>query len=523
MNNINGTIKRLTAMFLSVFIVLSLVISINVDVSANSSDLIPNIDVSNKTFTCYVRPYAGFKASEVASCFGDPAVVYPYPSNDKATISYSASGGSLLGLFDESGKRLSADDVLVKGKKYIYKAMFESKTSSSSSIKAYDIKDFKVKMINVVTGEEISCNVSGPVIYSDSFLLNVQYEFVASNPPTKDLGCLTIDLSDGKYNIPDKKTYHALYYCLQFLSLEDVICWEDSHKMDLNNDGIDDISLYDDSVNKLTTISVKGIEKYELPKPAKDFLNKEMNLSAGYFYNSVEFIFDKIDISKAAVTQIEDKDYTVSYSNNIEVGTATVTITGTGRYTGTTSKTFKINKVEEPEDEIPEITGTVHGDISSGLWVERSDGTYPVSQWGKVNGKTYYFDKRGYAAANEYADGKWFNADGTLDEAYSMEWKCNSTGWWIEDKSGWYPVSRWLKIDGYWYYFLDSGYMDYSEYRDGCYLGNSGAWIETMSGGHWCSDSKGWWYEDATGWYPTNLSLWIDGVKYSFGSDGYMK
>ena len=39
----------------------------------------------------------------------------------------------------------------------------------------------------------------------------------------------------------------------------------------------------------------------------------------------------------------KDKDYTVKYSNNKEVGTATVTITGKGNYTGTIKKQFKIS------------------------------------------------------------------------------------------------------------------------------------------------------------------------------------
>lgn len=39
---------------------------------------------------------------------------------------------------------------------------------------------------------------------------------------------------------------------------------------------------------------------------------------------------------------VEGKDYTVSYSDNTNVGTATATVTGTGNYTGTVSKTFRI-------------------------------------------------------------------------------------------------------------------------------------------------------------------------------------
>ena len=43
-------------------------------------------------------------------------------------------------------------------------------------------------------------------------------------------------------------------------------------------------------------------------------------------------------------TLIRDKDYTVSYENNINAGTATIIITGIGDYTGRISKSFIINK-----------------------------------------------------------------------------------------------------------------------------------------------------------------------------------
>lgn len=53
-------------------------------------------------------------------------------------------------------------------------------------------------------------------------------------------------------------------------------------------------------------------------------------------------------------------DYTVAYSNNIVAGTATVTATGKGNYTGTLKKTFTINKldisgktVSIPQEEYP--------------------------------------------------------------------------------------------------------------------------------------------------------------------------
>ena len=48
-------------------------------------------------------------------------------------------------------------------------------------------------------------------------------------------------------------------------------------------------------------------------------------------------------------------DYTVSYSDNVEVGTATVTVTGKGNYTGTATGTFKITAPEDPGFESPFI------------------------------------------------------------------------------------------------------------------------------------------------------------------------
>ncbi len=46
-----------------------------------------------------------------------------------------------------------------------------------------------------------------------------------------------------------------------------------------------------------------------------------------------------------------DKDYTVSYSKNLNVGTASMTIQGTGAYSGTTKKTFKIMAYDLGVDE----------------------------------------------------------------------------------------------------------------------------------------------------------------------------
>ena len=56
----------------------------------------------------------------------------------------------------------------------------------------------------------------------------------------------------------------------------------------------------------------------------------------------------KMNVNGTAFILKDGTDYTVSYKNNLNAGTATVTITGKGSYTGTISKTFKINKATNP-------------------------------------------------------------------------------------------------------------------------------------------------------------------------------
>lgn len=111
---------------------------------------------------------------------------------------------------------------------------------------------------------------------------------------------------------------------------------------------------------------------------------------------------------------------------------------------------------------------------SKGWWVEDSAGWYPQSQWQKIDGVWYYFNSSGYMASNEYYNGYWFNSDGSWDSQYYLTWKCNSKGWWVEDKSGWWPANKWLKVDGDWYYFNSSGYMVTSQYVDGWWIGADG-------------------------------------------------
>ena len=64
-------------------------------------------------------------------------------------------------------------------------------------------------------------------------------------------------------------------------------------------------------------------------------------------------ITQSITVKHNGKTLKKGTDYTVSYSNNKNIGTATVKITGKGSYTGTITKTFKINPAKQ---EIQKLT-----------------------------------------------------------------------------------------------------------------------------------------------------------------------
>ena len=121
---------------------------------------------------------------------------------------------------------------------------------------------------------------------------------------------------------------------------------------------------------------------------------------------------------------------------------------------------------------------------------------------------------------NEWHNGQWYDANGSNSYSGVLFWKSDANGWYVIDTKGWYPRSEWVKIDGAWYYFTGSGYMDYGEYRDGYWLNGDGT-CSNYPKASWYYGAGGWYYMDASGWYPANQYLWIDGVCYWFDGSGY--
>ncbi len=104
--------------------------------------------------------------------------------------------------------------------------------------------------------------------------------------------------------------------------------------------------------------------------------------------------------------------------------------------------------------------------------------------------------------------------------------KVITSGWYQIDKDWYYYADGknavgWKVIDGQNYYFKKNGAMAVNEYCKGYWLDKSGVWSYKAKAS-WKKTQKGWMYMDTAGWYARNITLTIDGKKYSFDRKGYL-
>ena len=161
---------------------------------------------------------------------------------------------------------------------------------------------------------------------------NVTGELVV-NP--KSIAAPSVTIND-----PTDKTYTGSP-CVQGVSVKD-----SEAKLTF-----DDISVtYENNINVGTaTIIYTGKNNYT-GEIRKNFKITEASITDDMIANIPSVTYNTrahtpdVTVTFEGSTLEAGKDYTVSYASNINAGTATVTVTGKGNFTGTASKTFTINK-----------------------------------------------------------------------------------------------------------------------------------------------------------------------------------
>ena len=97
------------------------------------------------------------------------------------------------------------------------------------------------------------------------------------------------------------------------------------------------------SKHKECTVCKKVLETAEIPALSKISISKaSVTLSTSTYAYDGKAKKPGVTVKLNGKTLKNGTDYTVSYSNNTKVGTATVKITGKGNYTGSVSKTYSI-------------------------------------------------------------------------------------------------------------------------------------------------------------------------------------
>ena len=118
----------------------------------------------------------------------------------------------------------------------------------------------------------------------------------------------------------------------------------------------------------------------------------QVQVSGSYIYdgNAKEPSGENVTVTLDGEPLTESTDYELTYSNNVNAGTATVQVTGKGNYTGTATGSFTIAKAN-PNVEVPNNLTATYGDTLANValpdgWSWDDPGTTPV---GNVGNNTF--------------------------------------------------------------------------------------------------------------------------------------
>lgn len=139
----------------------------------------------------------------------------------------------------------------------------------------------------------------------------------------------------------------------------------------------------------------------------------------------------------------------------------------------------------------------------------------PVTNWKKIQGKWYYFNKDGNRLSNTTFDGYVFNKDGVMAE---NGWNFINGKWYFASSSGKISQNKWEKIADSWYYFDKDGIMLSNTTFDSYLLTKSGA----MATNGWAKIDQNWYYATSSGKISQDKWEKINGSWYYFDKKGIM-
>ena len=262
--------------------------------------------------------------------------------------------------------------------------------STPSSTPTVKVQNLTSVAIPIQSGTLTYNSTSQTVTWSnyDSSKMTVSGTTSATNAGTYSA---TFTLKDTtKYKWPDgTSTAKTVSWTINKADLSDAVI-----------DGVEDKTYTGSAITQSPTVYVNILKNYN-------------TCYASCIRNSAE---EYPCVIQCSYTAVSGTDYTISYSNNINAGTATLTITGKGNFTGTASTTFTINKASLT---VPSQSGTLTYDTleHSPAWSNYSDSAMTISGTSSATDAGTYNAIFTLKSTTNY---KW--SDGTT-AAKTVSWK----------------------------------------------------------------------------------------------------
>ena len=497
-------------------------------------------DVSEQTYTgSAITPAVTVKSGSTTLTAGtDYTIAYTNNINaGTATITVTGKGnysGSKTKNFTIAAKSISGMTATVAAQTYSGAALTPSVTVKDGSKTLTAGTDYTVAYANNVNAGTATATVTGKGNYKGS--ISATFEIKANST-----SFTVSSISDQVYTGAEIKPSITVKVGSKTLTL-----------------GTDYTLSYSNNINAGTgSIKISGKGNYSASKTVSFAILPKSISSATIAtipdqpYTGSE-VTPSLNVKDGSKALIKGTDYTVTYADNINEGTATVTITGMGNYTGTKTATFVIDKEAEPiktgwqqEDGkwyLYDMTGTkVTGFAENGgkTYYMNADGVMQT-RWVEIENEWYYFNGSGAMMTGwQQISNKWYYLD--------PETGVMVTGW-FEDGGDWYylkpgsgaMLTSWQQIEGTWYCFDYSGKMKTGWIRSSgiwYYLNSSGAmltgwqriddvwyFLDEDSGAMqtgWLEDGGSTYYLKSSGAMATKWEK-IDGDWYWFGSNGVM-
>ena len=216
--------------------------------------------------------------------------------------------------------------------------------------------------------------------------------------------------------------------------------------------------------------------------------------------NKAESVRENVTIPHSSTSKIENQEKS---KENLEK---------TDNSSKIDDKEEKIEKKAEEEKKVEKVKEGWQEEDNNWRFYEHNK---PVTNWKKIQGKWYYFNKDGNRLSNTTFDGYVFNKDGVMAES---GWNFIDGKWYFANSSGKISQNKWEKINDSWYYFDKDGIMLSNTTINSYLLTNSGAMAENK----WVLIDKHWYFANSSGKISQNKWEKINDSWYYFDKDGIM-